>query len=228
MLATLIFRAKSNGKFRGVVTHLVEDDLSILQYVDDTILFMDHDMLQAKDLKVVHSSFQQLSGLKINFHKSELFLLWYGAAKDCEQEYARLFGCKLGGFPFRYLGIPMNHKKLSNKDWAFVEKFPKNLGSTSKSYIIMHMDTLSLRDDLLFDYDYGLLVYVTIIVDEHVVILYLHHSFSWIKGLTGCLEFSKLFLFFTKTILSIDSSFHNHTNCLNRLISAPTYSLVEL
>jgi len=80
----------------------------------------------------------------------------------------------------------MNHKKLSNKDWAFVEeKFPKNLGSTSKSYIIMHMDTLSLRDDLLFDYDCGLLVYVTFIVDEHVVILYLHHSFFMDQGTHG-------------------------------------------
>jgi hypothetical protein len=184
MIATLIFRAKSNGKFRGVVPHLVEDDLSILQYVDGTILFMDHDMLQAKDPKVVHNTFQQLSGLKINFHKSELFC--YGAAKDCEQEYARLFGCKLGGFPFRYLGIPMNHKKLSNKDMACVEeKFHKNSGSTSKSYVIMHMDTRSLRVDLLFDYNCGLLVYVTIIVDEHVLILYLHHSLFMDQGTHG-------------------------------------------
>ncbi|XP_062188905.1 uncharacterized protein LOC133892218 [Phragmites australis] len=128
MLTTLIFRAKSNGKFKRVVPHLVEDGLSILQYADDTILFLDHDMIKAKDLKLVLSTFEQLSGLKINFHKSELFC--YGAAKDCEQEYTQLFGCKVGGLPFRYLGIPMNHKKLSNKDWAHIEdKFQKKLSS---------------------------------------------------------------------------------------------------
>ena len=82
MLATLIFRAKANEKIRGVVPHLVDDGLSILQYADDTILFLDHDTLQAKELKLVLSTFEQLSGLKINFHKSELFT--YGKAKDCE------------------------------------------------------------------------------------------------------------------------------------------------
>jgi retron-type reverse transcriptase len=45
MLVTLIFRAKSNGKIRGVVPHLVDNGPSILQYEDDTILFMDYDLL---------------------------------------------------------------------------------------------------------------------------------------------------------------------------------------
>lgn len=40
MLAILIQRAKDNGKFRGVVPHLVEDGLSILKYADDTIIFL--------------------------------------------------------------------------------------------------------------------------------------------------------------------------------------------
>ena len=57
--------------------------------------------------------------------------------------------------------------------------------SASKSYIIMHMDIRSSQDDLLFDYPCGLLVYVTIIVDEHVVILYLHHSFFMDQGTHG-------------------------------------------
>jgi hypothetical protein len=31
----------------GVVPHLIDGGLSILQYVDDTILFMDHDLEKA-------------------------------------------------------------------------------------------------------------------------------------------------------------------------------------
>jgi hypothetical protein len=126
MLAILIDRAKKNGDFRGVVPHLVDDGLSILQYADDTILFMDHDIDQTKKLKLVLSVFEQLWGLKINFHKSELYC--YGKAKDHEHEYAQLFGCKAGNTPFRYLGIPMHHKRLSNKDWSIIEeKFQKKL-----------------------------------------------------------------------------------------------------
>ena len=42
MLAILINRAKDEGQVSGVVPHLVDGGLSILQYADDTILFMDH------------------------------------------------------------------------------------------------------------------------------------------------------------------------------------------
>jgi hypothetical protein len=89
---------------------------------------MEHDLDHAKNLKLVLSTFEQLSGLKINFHKSELYC--YGAAKNFEHDYARLFGCKTGNTPFKYLGIPMHHMKLSNKDWIIIEeKFQKKLSS---------------------------------------------------------------------------------------------------
>jgi len=48
MLAIILSRAKEEGQIKGVVTHLVENGLSILQYVDDTVLFFDHDIEQAK------------------------------------------------------------------------------------------------------------------------------------------------------------------------------------
>jgi hypothetical protein len=43
MLALLINRAKADCQIRGVLPHLIDDGLSILQYVDDTIIFIDHD-----------------------------------------------------------------------------------------------------------------------------------------------------------------------------------------
>ena len=58
------------------------------------------------------STFKHLSGLKINFHKSELFS--FDAAKDNQKDYAQVFGCNVGSFPFRYLGIPMHHRKVMN------------------------------------------------------------------------------------------------------------------
>jgi hypothetical protein len=64
----------------GVVPHLVDGGLSILQYADDTILFMEHDIEKAQSIKLLLCAFEQLSGLKINFHKSEIFC--FGEAKD--------------------------------------------------------------------------------------------------------------------------------------------------
>jgi hypothetical protein len=44
MLAILIERAKADNQVSGVVSHLVDSGLPILQYDDDTILFMEHDL----------------------------------------------------------------------------------------------------------------------------------------------------------------------------------------
>lgn len=69
MLAILIYRAKDQGSFKGVVPHLVDHGFSILQYTDDTISFMEHNLEEAKNLKLVLiSSFEKLSGPMINFH----------------------------------------------------------------------------------------------------------------------------------------------------------------
>ena len=124
----LIARAKEDGQVEGVITHLIQDGLSILQYADDTVIFMSHDVEKAVNMKLLLSTFEQLSGLKINFHKSEVFC--FGKAKDHEEFYSQLFGCVIGKFPFRYLGLPMHFKKLFNKDWKNIEeRIEKRLSS---------------------------------------------------------------------------------------------------
>jgi len=134
MLAILINRAKVDGQIKEVVPHLIDDRLSILQYADDTILFMDHDIEKARNLKLILCAFEQLSGIKINFYKSEIFC--YGKVKESEQQYSQLFGCQLGNYPFRYLGIPMHFKKLRNSDWnGIVERFEKKLSSWKGNHL---------------------------------------------------------------------------------------------
>jgi hypothetical protein len=118
MLAILIARVKEAGRVEGVIPNLIQDGLSILQYADDTLIFMSHDVEKAINMKLLLSTFEQLSGLKINFHKSEIFC--FGKAKDQEVFYSQLFGCEIGKYPFRYLGLPMNTRKLNNKDWQTI------------------------------------------------------------------------------------------------------------
>jgi hypothetical protein len=114
MLAILINRAKSEGQLKGVISDLTNDGLVILQYADDAILFMEHNIEKARNIKLLLSAFEKMSGLKINYHKSELFC--FGQAKDEESQYEQLFRCQIGSYPFRYLGIPMHFRRLRNKD----------------------------------------------------------------------------------------------------------------
>jgi hypothetical protein len=101
MLAILIARAKDAGQVEGVIPHLIQDGLSILQYADDTVIFMNHDVEKAVNMKILLSTFEQLSGLKINFHKSEIFC--FGRAKDHEDFYSQLFGWVC----FRKISLPL-------------------------------------------------------------------------------------------------------------------------
>jgi hypothetical protein len=48
MVSLLISRAKDNDQINGLVPHLIEGGISILQYADDTILFIENDLEQAK------------------------------------------------------------------------------------------------------------------------------------------------------------------------------------
>ena len=100
--------------------HLVEDDLSILQYVDDTVIFLDHGIQQPMNMKLLLCTFEQLSGLKINFHKSKIFCFARPRIVRCSTHI--FFGCKIGTYPFRYLGLPMHYRKLNNKDWKVIEE----------------------------------------------------------------------------------------------------------
>jgi hypothetical protein len=56
-----------------LIPHLVEGGVSILQYAGDTILFMEHNLVKTVNMKFILCNFEQLFGLKINFHKSEIF-----------------------------------------------------------------------------------------------------------------------------------------------------------
>jgi hypothetical protein len=118
MLAILTKWAKDEGQIEGVIPHLVDDGLSILQYVDDTILFLEHDLEKARNMKLLLSAFEQMSDLKINFHKHDFF--FFRPAKEQESD-EQLFGCKKGSFSFKYLGILMHYQRLNNKYWEMIE-----------------------------------------------------------------------------------------------------------
>jgi hypothetical protein len=71
---------------------------------------MEHDVVKAHNMKLILCIFKQLSGLKINFHKSELFC--FGKVKEMEQLYMQIMGCEAGVLPIKYLGIPVHYRTL--------------------------------------------------------------------------------------------------------------------
>jgi hypothetical protein len=59
---------KNYGQVKRVVQHLVDHGLSILQYVDDIILFTEHDLEKVRIMKLKLLAFKKPLGLEIHFH----------------------------------------------------------------------------------------------------------------------------------------------------------------
>ena len=104
---------------------------------------MYHKFDEARNMKLILTIFEQLSGLKINYHKSELFC--FGEAKEVESDYMNIFGCQVAETPLTYLGIPLHYKRISNKDW---NRFERKL-STWKDKLLSYGGRLTLINSVL-------------------------------------------------------------------------------
>jgi hypothetical protein len=62
--------------------------------------------------------FEDMSGLKINYHKSEVIVM--GQPADEQTRIANLFNCKCGAFPFTHLGLTISNRKITIEQWLFL------------------------------------------------------------------------------------------------------------
>lgn len=69
-LTRMVMKAQSNGLVTGLVEHIIPRGVAILQYADDTILCMKHELEGARNMKLLLYLFEMIAGLKINFSKS--------------------------------------------------------------------------------------------------------------------------------------------------------------
>jgi hypothetical protein len=74
-LSAMLDAANRAGHIKGVVPHLIQWGVSHLQYTDDTILLLELDDNSIANLKFLLIAFEILSGLKINFLKSEVIIM---------------------------------------------------------------------------------------------------------------------------------------------------------
>jgi hypothetical protein len=125
----MVLQAQQNGLISGLAPDLVNNGVAILQYADGTVLCLSHDPDKAMNLKLLLYMFELMSGLKINFMKSEIFSI--NADNDTTKFYSDLFNCQVGQLPMKYLGMPVTFANLKNIDWDFLDaKMLKKLDVT--------------------------------------------------------------------------------------------------
>lgn len=78
--------------------------------------------------------FQHLSGLKINFHKSELLALNYNAHD--QRRWADTLGCNIGSWPLKYLGVSLGLIHNSRQLWdPMILKFNNKLNNWANLHL---------------------------------------------------------------------------------------------
>jgi hypothetical protein len=60
-------------------------------------------------LEAILNSFAGATGLKVNYHKSNMYPI--NVSDEKMEILSRTFQCQLGAMPFTYLGIPMGLSK---------------------------------------------------------------------------------------------------------------------
>jgi hypothetical protein len=85
---------------------------------------LEHDLEKARNMKLLLYMFEQLSGLKINFDKSEILKI--GGDNVLTMEYPEVFNYNISMFPLRYLGVPISAGRLYVADWSKLEEKSAN------------------------------------------------------------------------------------------------------
>lgn len=114
-LNLLMKKATSLKLWEGLQTSKNGPTLSHLQYADDTIIFCHPSLQSLTNIRNTLILFNLASGLKVNFHKSALYGI--NVCSNWLSMAAKEIQCKVGHFPFVYLGLPIGGSPSRLSTW---------------------------------------------------------------------------------------------------------------
>ncbi|GKV29684.1 hypothetical protein SLEP1_g38589 [Rubroshorea leprosula] len=132
----LMSSAVDKERYKGVGIGNGDAMVTHLQFADDTIFFGDATEDNIRVIKCIVRTFELVSGLKINFGKSQL--IGVGVDQNWSAKMAYQLCCKEGKLPFKYLGIPIGGNHRRKAMWQpMVESVRKKLASWKGRYLSM-------------------------------------------------------------------------------------------
>ena len=131
----MILKAIDKGLVQGDDFGGVGINISHLQFTDDTILFLKPKVEYLINVKKIMRCFKLASGLKINFHKSNIVRISKNK-EVVDHSWAAVLRCKDGALLLSYLCLPLGSKLWSKAFWkALVEKIENRLAPWKQKYL---------------------------------------------------------------------------------------------
>ena len=114
-LNILMSRAQQLGLIKGVTIGSNGVQLTHLQFADDSILFSEAKEMEVCNIKRVLRCFELISGLKINYHKSQVCGI--NVPEESLSSFALKLHCKSKALPLKYLGLPLGANPNKKATW---------------------------------------------------------------------------------------------------------------
>ncbi|XP_050217747.1 uncharacterized protein LOC126668601 [Mercurialis annua] len=122
----IIEKAKHEGLLEGIRIDGYHESISLLQFADDTLMFLPYDLDKVRNLLRILRCFEIVSGLRINFNKSSVIGL--NLVEEEVLAAADILNCKVESLPITYLGLPLSRKNLALNQYApLVQNFQNHL-----------------------------------------------------------------------------------------------------
>lgn len=133
-LSAILKKAEQVGLVKGFI--IGDDSLKVshLQFVDNTISFLNAKKENIKNMKMCLSIFEVIDGFSVNMDKSCMARIHVD--QSMLMELASVMGCQLGALPLKYLEMPLGGNPKVVAFWdPVVKKVSKKFVAWKKSYI---------------------------------------------------------------------------------------------
>ncbi|XP_057871094.2 uncharacterized protein LOC131077585 [Cryptomeria japonica] len=118
VLSNLIKSKQSVSHWEGIQVHRLIEPITHSQFADDTILFGEATMKEAKGIKEVLDKYSKLLDQVMNMDKSQIF--FFNTERLLQNCISHLLGLKIADLPLKYLGIRINMGCRQSHIWEDV------------------------------------------------------------------------------------------------------------
>jgi hypothetical protein len=133
-LGGLMRRAVDLNLFSGFQVGREGVVVSHLQYVDDTLYIGEASWENLWAVKAILRGFEMVSGLKVNFWKSNL--MGINVSQEFLSSASNFLNCRIGSVPFVYLGLPVGANPRHITTWEpLIQSLRKRLGGWTNRFV---------------------------------------------------------------------------------------------
>ncbi|XP_026428327.1 uncharacterized protein LOC113324223 [Papaver somniferum] len=137
-------------KFKPTKGFQVEEEgtvISHLQFADDTLIFVDANVEEVRRLFLILTSFECLTGMKLNLEKSSMISV---GVDEVIGDLALELGCKVEKLPFKYLGLPIGATARCTSVWdEVIKRMEVKLATWKKRFLSKAGRLVLIRSCLL-------------------------------------------------------------------------------